>query len=149
MKSLLYLIVAFCAGGLVPIQGSLNAHLSKGLNHPLQATFISFFGAVILIGIILLALNPPLPNVTQFKSIPAIYYTGGIYGALFVTTIFVLTPRIGIANTVVAAIIGQLVLSVILDHFGFFNLERRPINAYRMIGCIGLLISLYLIQKTN
>lgn len=149
MKSLLYLIVALCAGGLVPIQGSLNAHLSKSLNHPLQATFISFFGAVILLGIILLALNPPLPNVAQFKSIPPIYYTGGIYGVLFVTTIFVLAPRIGIANTVVAAIIGQLVLSVILDHFGLFGLVRRPITVFRMLGCIGLVISLYLIQKTN
>ena len=149
MKSLLYLIIALCAGGLVPIQGSLNAHLSEGLNHPLQASFISFLGAVILLGIILLALSAPLPTIGQLKAVPPLYYTGGIYGVLFVTTILVLAPRIGIANTVVAAIVGQLVLSIILDHFGLFGLIRRPVNAYRLLGCAGLVISLYLIQKTG
>ena len=147
MKNLLLLLVALCAGGLVPFQGSLNAHLGKALHHPLQATFISFFGAVVVLVVLLLALNPPLPSVAQLKSIPAIYYTGGIYGVLFVTAVLVLTPHIGIANTVVAAIVGQLIVSVALDHFGLFGLQRHPVNLPRLIGCAGLLISLFLIQK--
>jgi transporter family-2 protein len=147
MKSLLLIFIALCAGGLVPVQGSLNAHLSKGLNHPLQATFISFLGAVILLVIVLAVMSPPLPSLAQMKSIPVIYYTGGIYGVIFVTTILVLTPYIGIANTVVATIVGQLILSVILDHFGLFGLVRQPVNIFRLCGCAGLIVSLYLIQK--
>jgi transporter family-2 protein len=148
MKNLLLLLVALFAGGLVPVQGSINAHLSKGLNHPLQATFISFFGAVLLLIVVLMVLNPSLPSISQFRSIPPIYYTGGIYGVLFVTTLLVLTPHIGIANTVVATIVGQLILSVILDHFGLFGLERHPVNLARLIGSAGLLVSLYMIQKS-
>lgn len=148
MKNLLFLLVALCAGGLVPVQGSINAHLSKGLNHPLQATFISFFGAVLLLVVVLMVLNPSLPSISQLRSIPPIYYTGGIYGVLFVTTLLVLTPHIGIANTVVATIVGQLILSVILDHFGLFGLERHPVNLARLIGSAGLLVSLYLVQKS-
>ena len=146
MKNLLFILIALCVGGLVPIQGSLNAHLSKGLNHPLQATFISFFGAVILLVLILFALGPALPSMAQLKSIPFFYYTGGAYGVVFVTTILVLAPRIGIANTIVATIVGQLILSVILDHCGAFGLARYPVNGWRVIGCLGLLVSLYLIQ---
>ena len=147
MKNLLLLVVALCAGGLVPVQGSINAHLSEGLNHPLQATFISFFGAVLLLIAVLLALRPALPSLAQFKAIPPIYYTGGIYGVLFVTTLLVLTPHIGIASTVTATIVGQLILSVILDHFGLFGLARHPIGLPRLLGSAGLLVSLYLIQK--
>jgi len=148
MKNLLFLLVALCAGGLVPVQGSINAHLSKGLNHPLQATFISFFGAVLLLVAVLMVLNPSLPSLSQLRSIPPIYYTGGIYGVLFVTTLLVLTPHIGIASTVVATIVGQLILSVILDHFGLFGLERHPVNLTRLFGSAGLLVCLYLIQKS-
>ena len=148
MKNLLFILAALCAGGLVPIQGSINAHLSKGLNHPLQATFISFFGAVLLLVAVLMVLNPSLPTLAQLRSIPPIYYTGGAYGVLFVTTILVLTPLIGIASTVTATIVGQLILSVILDHFGLFGLQRHPVDLPRLIGGAGLLVSLYLIQKS-
>ena len=147
MKNLLFILTALCAGGLVPVQGSINAHLSKGLNHPLQATFISFFGAVLLLVAVLTVLHPSLPSVSQLRSIPPIYYSGGIYGVLFVTTLLVLTPHIGIASTFVATIVGQLILSVILDHFGLFGLERHPVDLSRLIGSAGLLASLYLIQK--
>jgi len=147
MKNLLLLLVGLCAGGLVPIQGSINAHLSEGLNHPLQATFISFFGAVLLLVVVLMVLNPALPSLSQLSAIPPIYYTGGIYGVLFVTTLLVLTPHIGIASTVTATIVGQLILSVILDHFGLFGLARHPIGLSRLLGSAGLLVSLYLVQK--
>jgi transporter family-2 protein len=149
MKNYIFLLLALLVGGLLPVQGSLNAHLGKGLNHPLQATFVSFFGAIIVLLLLLLALNPPLPSVSQLKSTPAVYYTGGIYGVVFVTTILMLAPRIGIANTLVATIVGQLIVSVIMDHFGVFGLVRHPINGYRLMGCMGLMISLYLIQRTG
>lgn len=149
MKNYIFLFLALCVGGLLPIQGSINAHLGKSLNHPLQATFISFFGAIIVLFLLLLALSPSLPSVSQLKSTPAFYYTGGIYGVMFVTTILMLAPKIGIANTLVATIIGQLIVSVALDHFGAFGLMRHPVNGFRLMGCTGLIVSLYLIQKTG
>ena len=149
MRNLIFLVIALGVGGLLPVQGAINAHLGKNLNHPLQATFISFFGAIIFLIILLLILNPPLPSLTQIRTTPAIYFSGGIYGVIFVTTILMLAPRIGIANTLVATIIGQLIVSVFLDHVGAFGLQRHPVNVFRLIGCVGLLISLYLIQKTG
>jgi transporter family-2 protein len=149
MKNFLFLFLAFCAGGLLPVQGSINAHLGKSLNHPLQATFISFFGAIILLILLLVALNPQLPSISQLKSIPVFYYTGGVYGVIFVTTILMLAPHIGIANTLVATIIGQLIISVFLDHFGVLGLTQHRVNGFRLLGCAGLMVSLFLIQKTG
>ena len=149
MKNLLFLSLALCVGGLLPIQGAINAHLGRSLNHPLQATFVSFLGATVVLVLLLLVLNPTLPTIPQLTSTPVFYYTGGIYGVIFVTTILVLAPRIGIANTLVASIVGQLIISVCLDHVGAFGLARLPVNGFRLLGCMGLLISLYLIQKTT
>ena len=49
MKNIVFLALALCVGGLLPVQGSINAYLGKSLNHPLQATFISFFGAILFL----------------------------------------------------------------------------------------------------
>ena len=57
-----------------------------------------------------------------------------------------LVPIQGSINTLVATIVGQLILSVILDHFGVFDLARYPVSVPRILGCIGLLVSLFLIQ---
>ena len=147
MRHLLFLLLALCAGGLLPIQGALNSHLGSRLSHPLQATFISFSGAIVVLLILLLGLSPAWPSIAQLKATPWIYYTGGLYGVIFVTAILTLAPHIGIANTLVATIIGQLIVSVALDHFGMLGLQRLPVNGYRLLGCVGLLVSLYLIQK--
>ena len=82
----------------------------------------------------------------EILSVPLYYYRGDIYGVIFVPTILMLAPRIGIANTLVATIVGQLILSVIFDHFGVFGLARYPISVPRILECAGLLLSLYLIQ---
>ena len=148
MKQILYLMLALGAGGLLPIQGAINSHLGKSLNHPLQATFVSFCGAIVVLVLLLIAFSPSWPSIAQLKATPPIYFTGGIYGVIFVTAILTLTPQIGIANTLVATIIGQLIVSVALDHYGVFGLQPLPLNGYRVLGCVGLLVSLYLIQKT-
>lgn len=144
---MIYFIIALGAGGLFAIQGVVNAELGKRFSHPLQASFISFLVALVLIVVCLLIIRPSVPPLTELKHTPLINFTGGIYGVVYVTTILFLTPKIGIANTLVATITGQLILSVIFDHFGLFGLVQRSINIYRLIGCLGLLLSVYFIQK--
>ena len=61
--------------------------------------------------------------------------------------ILVLAPNIGIANTLAASIAGTLIVSVAFDHFGLIGLPVQPVNATRIVGCVGMLISLVLIQR--
>jgi len=57
-----------------------------------------------------------------------------------------LMPRIGIANMLAAAILGQLVMSVIFDHFGLAGIKIE-INPSRVIGIILLLAGVYFLQR--
>lgn len=148
MKHLLLLLAGLCAGGLLPIQGAINAQLGKSLNHPMQATFISFFGALIAICLFLAIYRPEMPTMAALKATPLLSFSGGIYGVIFVTTILMLAPRIGIANTLVATVVGQVLVSVVLDHFGLFGLPKHPATMMRLLGGTGLIVSLWLVQKT-
>ena len=44
--------------------------------------------------------------------------------------------RLGVASTITLMIAGQLVLSLILDHFGWLGFSRQPISSERLIGAL-------------
>jgi len=148
VKTLWFVFIALLVGCLFPLQGALNAQLGKVVSHPLHATLISFIGGVIMLLILLIILQHGLPSIEQIKSTHWLNLTGGVYGVIIISSVILLTPRIGITNTIAAMVVGQLVFSVVLDHFGIFGLQERPINSVRLLGCFGLVLSLLLIQKS-
>ena len=48
-------------------------------------------------------------------------WTGGIIGAVYVCCVIILAPKIGAANTLGLVVGGQMVLAIILDHFGLLG----------------------------
>ena len=58
-----------------------------------------------------------------------------------------LARELGAATLTAAVVTGQLVCSVVLDHFGLLGFEVHPVNAGRVIGCVLLLGGTWLIWK--
>jgi transporter family-2 protein len=42
---------------------------------------------------------------------------------------------------------GQMIVSVVLDHFGLIGYEEHPTNIWRIMGVILLLVGVLLIKK--
>ncbi len=147
-KSLWLILVAVAVGGLVPFQSSINAHLGQFVKSPLQATLINFLGGVLILLIILLLFyKNPFPSITEIKQIPWYLFFGGLFGVTFVTTVVILTPKIGITNMLAGAMVGQLILSAVIDHFGLLNIPVHPISWQRALGICMLIGGIALTQK--
>ena len=73
---------------------------------------------------------------------------GGAVGVGYVTASVLLAPKLGATRLIVLVVAGQLVASVLLDHFGLLGYAVRPFNGWRALGC-GLLIAAVLIIKTK
>jgi transporter family-2 protein len=58
-----------------------------------------------------------------------------------------LMPVVGVANMLAAAIVGQLVASILIDHFGLLGGMRISINPSRIFGVVLLFVGLYFIQR--
>ena len=141
MKGQLLIIFAALA-----VQGMVNAQLGKALSHPLQASFISFSVALVCLLVIMLVVGIKMPAGTALAANPWYLYTGGLLGVIYVTTVLVLIPRIGVASTILAIFVGQMLLSICADHFGWFNTQVRTMDLSRAGGCVLLMAGLYLIQ---
>ena len=145
MKSI-FLLIAILAGCLLPIQGALLSKLGASLNHPVQATMVSYIGGLLVCLIILFINRTPYPEIKTLLAIDWHLYLAGFFGALFVSSMIVIMPKIGIANMLAAAIVGQLIASSIIDHFGLLGALRVPVSLARVLGIAFLLAGLYLVQ---
>lgn len=133
------LLLAALAGAALAMEASVNAQLGRTLGHPLWATFVSFSIGMLLIIPLLFIWRVPEPALTLAAKAPWWIWTGGVIGVFFVTTALILTPRTGIAAFLAAMIAGQMLASLVIDHYGLIGLEVRPITLSRALGT-GLII---------
>jgi transporter family-2 protein len=73
-------------------------------------------------------------NPVPFLASPGWQLTGGIWGPLYVVILTVATPVIGIALTMTGILAGQVGKSLLIDHFGWFGAQRRPISGKRLVA---------------
>ncbi len=143
----IFIILAICVGTLLPVQGALNAKLGTSMPHPMQATLVSYIGGLVACLIFLTSVQANYPGLKKIFSIDWHLYCGGFLGAVFVSAMLYLMPKIGIANMLAAAIVGQLIMSIFFDHFGCFGVYTAKINFSRIIGVMFLIVGLYFIQR--
>ncbi|WP_371498799.1 DMT family transporter [Kitasatospora sp. NBC_00374] len=138
-----WLALGIVAGGVLPIQGAINAKLRADLNAPVTVAAISFTVATVTIAVVLLALRAtnrtPAPKVAPLKKMPWWGWLGGACAAAYVTGTFMLIPSIGAAVTVALTVTGQQLTSAVIDHNGLFRLPKRALNSSRLVGLVCLI----------
>lgn len=143
----LFLLLAFLTGIAISIQAGVNSNLRLGLNNPVLAALISFGTGFVALLILHLGMRGGLPTSTTVRSLAWWKYTGGIIGAVYVTTVILSVPRIGTANLVSLSVAGQLIAAVVLDHYGLLGFAQHPANGWRLLGAALILAGVWLVVK--
>ncbi|USW95004.1 DMT family transporter [Pseudomonas proteolytica] len=140
------LLLAVIAGAVVPFQSAINANLGRGLGHPLWATLASLLVSILVLLPVILALRLPLPSLGFISKAPLWMWTGGAFGVCFISLALVLLPKLGASGFIALALSGQILASLVLDHFGLFGLVERQLTAPRLLGVLMLIGGVALIQ---
>lgn len=140
------LLLAVIAGAVVPFQSAINANLGRGLGHPLWATLASLLVSILVLLPVILALRLPLPSPGFISKAPLWMWTGGAFGVCFISLALVLLPKLGASGFIALALSGQVLASLLLDHFGLFGLVERQLTAPRLLGVLMLIGGVALIQ---
>lgn len=136
----IYLILALLTGMAIAVQAAINSNLRLAFGNPILASLISFGTGFLTLVIVYLSVGSGMPSLSVARSVPWWKYTGGLIGAIYVTTVIISVPRIGTANLVSLSVAGQLVAAVVLDHYGLLGFTHHPANAWRLLG-IGLILA--------
>ena len=146
--NLVTFVFALGAGALIALQFGVNAALRGflGGNSPFFATFASYaVGTFTSLGC-LIALRPTLPSWSCVLAAPGWAWTGGALRVGYVTASVLLAPTLGATRLIVLVVTGQLLASVLFDHFGLIGYAVHPCNGWRALGCVLLVVAVVLIK---
>ena len=146
-NNILLLLLALVAGAMMPTQAATNNKMSLVTDSPILAAFLSFAVGTVALFVCVIASGTSMTNFAAIKEAPAIAWIGGLLGAFFVTSAVILVPRIGVAVTFSAMIAGQMLLTLIIDHFGLLGVEVRPVSWTRVGGVILITGGVILIRR--
>ena len=144
--ALLTILLAIVAGALSAIQAPTNAMLSRPLDSPISAAFLSFLVGSAALGLLALLL-PSRPDPAGLRELPWYVWLGGLYGAVFVAVGAFGAPRVGVAVLLTSIVAGQLAMATLLDHYGLFGLPRQPIGLERILGLALVIGGVILVRR--
>jgi bacterial/archaeal transporter family-2 protein len=144
MSNLFLFLLMLGGGAMVAIQPSINARLAQKVGF-LESATISF--AIGTIALFLVAGAVGRGDWRGLQQAQWWEWTGGLFGAFFVTMTIIAVPRIGTAATMAIAIAAQLATGLLLDHFGLFGYRGVALDSKRLLGIVLLLLGAYLVMR--
>lgn len=142
----LIFILLLVGGAVLAAQSSINGRLGAktGVIESAWLTFI--MGAVLTF--LLMFFFEPTQKATLF-SVPKWQLTGALFGVVYMLAIVFAVPRVGTAAATVAVISGQLLMSLLIDHFGWLSNAVRPLDASRYVAMALLIAAIGLIYLSH
>ncbi len=132
MTRVLAVLATVGVGALIAFQPPINSELAKRTS-VVAAAFIATAIAALALGVLAVALGEA-GQVRHVPHIPPLYLTGGLMGAVLVSVSLVTVRTLGAGGVVAATVLGQLVVSAVLDRYGFLGLEKVGLTPGRVLG---------------
>lgn len=117
------------------------------LSSPILAALVSFVVGTVSLLIYVIASGEKFSDVSLARNAPAFAWLGGLLGAFFVASTIILLPRLGVVLTISLVIAGQMIMSLIIDHFGLLGTPVKEINLARVTGVILIGVGAVIIRK--
>ena len=141
---ILIILIGLAGGAAVGLQSPMASMISQRLGI-FESVFIVHLGGAII------ALLPLLfyggGRLSQWRSMPWYTLAAGIFGLIVIGAISYMIPRVGIAASITTIVAGQLLVGVLLDHWGLLGVSVRPLDLTRVLGLAVVLVGVWLTVK--
>ncbi|WP_338207618.1 DMT family transporter [Lactiplantibacillus paraxiangfangensis] len=138
--------LAILIGIFLPVQTAVNSKLRIFVKSPYLSSMISFLIAtVFLVLTSLLTHSSLLISSRVMSTIPWWAWLGGVVGVIGLTANILLFPILGSVQTVIMPILGQILMSLLIDNFGWFRVAQKPLDFLKIIGALVLIVGVILI----
>ena len=136
----IYGAIALLAGSCLAMQVGVNNGLKSRLDQPIAASILSFATGTLALILYGLATRAPWPAADRWRGGPWWIWLGGSLGAVYIVLTVTYSPRLGAAGWVGVVVTGQILTSVLLDHFGLMGFREHSISWMRA-GGVALLLA--------
>jgi bacterial/archaeal transporter family-2 protein len=137
----LFFLFAILAGVFTTIEASINAQLGKYIT-PGVATLHSLIVGVVFM-LVLTLMDGSITHYTKVVTVKPLWLIGGVFGALIIYLSSISIPEIGISNTLILILTGQLVSGLIIDAV----ISNVEIGMKKMVGMVLFLVGTILFLR--
>ncbi|MCI2257212.1 DMT family transporter [Domibacillus sp. PGB-M46] len=143
----IFMILFTLLGGItLSAQSSINGTLSRKAG-TIETTFLTFITGSMFLAIFILFFGQG--NVLGILEAPKWQLSAAFLGTMYLLLTVMAVPKIGVIATNIAGIIGQLVIGMLIDHFGWFGSLVISFDLKRSFALLFMVIALYFIYKGN
>ncbi|MEC1636534.1 DMT family transporter [Bacillus mojavensis] len=143
---ILMILFTLLGGITLSAQSSINGSFSRKAG-TIETTLLTFITGFMFLIIFILFFGHG--DVLAILKAPKWQLSAAFLGTMYLLLTVMAVPRIGVIATNIAGIIGQLVIGLIIDHFGWFNSLVIPLDLKRFFALLFMMIALYFIYKGN
>lgn len=138
------LIIGILAGVGIAFQSAVNARLRLHLGAPFLTSFVSFSVGLSFLLLLSFLLNIPL-HVQQniLEKVPIWTLSGGILGTIALTANVLIFPKLGGVQTAIMPLLGQVIMGILIDSFGWFNSPQIAFSGNRILGITLVLLGIF------
>lgn len=129
----LYPLILVC-GALQAFGPPMNGALRQALANPWLASIVSFLPIVFLLAVVFFCQPRPLPTGEGVGGMPWWAPLGGLAGAFAVVAGLLFVDKIGAGPFAGLTITANILMSLAVDHFGWFGIEQHSLNVWRVLG---------------
>ena len=147
LRQVLWQLAAVLSGCLSAVVGAILASLGQVIGSAIQATTVLFAIATGVM-IVFCCVNGSVLKIRRAftTSAPWWMWTGGILGAIIVYGNAWLIPLIGVSVFMMTLLIGQLLLSLLMERNGWLGAPKKHISWTQFAGIIIMLAGVFLIK---
>ncbi|MFO0797932.1 MAG: DMT family transporter [Gemmataceae bacterium] len=131
-----FVLLAAGAGACIALQASANGNFRRNIDSPLFAAFFSICGTILTAAAAMLLIRPAVPSAEALRQTPWWNWIGGPLGALIVLAGATLVSELGAALFIASVVAGQLLCSLLLDHFALLGLPEQALTPGRVLGAV-------------
>ena len=131
--------ISIFTGVILAVMVSLNGGVSNTAGNYASSVIIHFIG---LIGIIFVLIFTK-SKIKNLKGIPFYMFSGGLIGVLTVLFTNASSSVLGVSLTVSLTLLGQLVTSLVIDNFGYFNMPVVKFDKRKILGLVIIITGIY------
>lgn len=144
---IVFLVLALVAGAMLPVQTGVNLQLRGLMGHPLTAALVSFVVGTLGLAAAAGVAGAPLALGGAWARGAWWHWGGGLLGAVYIVSTIVLAPRLGAATLIAALVAGQMVASIVIDHFGWVGFAEHAASPLRLVGAALVVGGVLLVQR--
>jgi transporter family-2 protein len=143
MASAFLPVLAVISGFAITLQGQFMGLLDRTLGTK-ESVFITYASGGAVVTLLVL-----ITGTTRLRAagLPWYAYTTGLLGLVIVATIGLVIPRLGAAKGFTLILASQFLLAALIDHFGLFGAEVRPLDVSKAAGLAVMLAGVWLVVR--